>query len=95
MDFIVGLPLCKGKSVILVVVDRLSKSAHFIVMAHPYTAITVAQAFVDNVLKLHGVPSSVVSDRDLIFISAFWRELFKLQRSKLCMSSGYHPQSDG
>lgn len=95
MDFIARLPLCKGKSMIFVVVDRLSKSAHFIAMSHPYTTVIVAHAFIDNVLKLHGIPNSVVSDRDPIFVSVFWRELFKLQGSKLCMSSSYHPQTDG
>ncbi|KAM2174069.1 hypothetical protein TB1_036363 [Malus domestica] len=59
MDFITGLPLCKSKSVILVIVDRLSKYAHFIPLAHPYTASMVAQEFVDNVFKLHGMPSTI------------------------------------
>lgn len=88
MDFIVRLPNCKGKIVIMVVVDRLSKYALFI--AHPYTRVTVAQAFVESIFKLHGMSSSIVSDRDLVFISAFWREFFRLQGSKLCMSYGYH-----
>lgn len=95
MDFMVGLPLCKGNSVILVVVDKLSKCAHFITMSHLYIAVIVAYVFISNVFKLHGMPSSVISDRDPIFVSAFWRELFKLQGYKLCMSYGYHPQNDG
>ncbi|KAM1884963.1 hypothetical protein ACFX14_037698 [Malus domestica] len=94
IDFIMRLPSCKGKTVILVVVDRLSKYAHFVPLSHPYTATEVAQLFVDHIFKLHGMPSSIVSDRDPMFISAFWKELFKLQNSK-CMSSGYHPQSNG
>ncbi|TQD70994.1 hypothetical protein C1H46_043477 [Malus baccata] len=95
MDFITGLPLCKGKSVIFVIVDRLSKAAHFLPLSHPYTAHSVAQVFIDQVFKLLGMPTSIVSDRDPIFISAFWREFFHLQGSKLCLSSGFHPQTDG
>lgn len=95
MDFIDGLPVSAGKSVILVVVDRLSKAAHFMALAHPYSAITVAQAFPDNVYKLHGSPKSIVSDRDTVFLSTFWQELFSLQGVELKFSSAYHPQSDG
>ncbi|KAL1208034.1 hypothetical protein V5N11_008182 [Cardamine amara subsp. amara] len=95
MDFIEGLPLSAGKSVIMVVVDRLSKAAHFIALAHPYSALSVAQTFLDNVYKLHRCPVSIVSDRDVVFTSEFWKEFFKLQGVTLQMSSPYHPKSDG
>ena len=95
LDFIVRLLPCKGKTVIFVVVDRLSKYAHFVALSHPYTAHSVAQIFVDHIFKLHGMPATIVSDRDQVFLSAFWKEFCALQGSKLCLSSGYHPQSDG
>ncbi|XP_077223447.1 uncharacterized protein LOC143857059 [Tasmannia lanceolata] len=63
MDFITGLPMSEGKDVIMVVVDRLTKYAHFVALTHPYTASTVARLFFDNIFKLHGLPSSIVSDR--------------------------------
>ncbi|KAH9699581.1 hypothetical protein KPL71_024420 [Citrus sinensis] len=95
MDFIEGLPSSNGYTVIMVVVDRLTKYAHFVPLKHHFTAIIVAKAFVSNVVRLHGIPTSIVSDRDKVFISSFWRTLFQLQGTKLCMSSSYHPQSDG
>ena len=73
MDFIEGLPASNGKDAIMVVVDRLSKFAHFIPFSHPFTVQTVAQAFIDNVLKLHGPPLAIVSDRDRIFTSQLWQ----------------------
>ncbi|KAL6347245.1 hypothetical protein AAG906_013681 [Vitis piasezkii] len=95
MDFIDGLPRSDGKTSIMVVVDRLSKSAHFIAIAHPYTAKTIANKFVEGVVKLHGMPRSIISDRDPVFISNFWQEFLKLSGTKLRMTSAYHPQSDG
>ena len=67
MDFITGLPKSQGKTIIFVVVDRLSKYAHFMALAHPFTAIDVAQCYLDNVFKLHGWPKSIVSDKDSVF----------------------------
>jgi hypothetical protein len=89
------LPKSEGFSVILVVVDRLSKYAHFIPVKHPYTANSIAQLFMDNVVRLHGLPATIVSDRDTIFLSKFWKELFKLYKVNLHMTTAYHPQSDG
>jgi hypothetical protein len=72
MDFIVGLPKSGNKSVIMVVVDILSKYAHFCALQHPFTTAIMAQIFMDNIFKLHGMPNSIVSDRDPTFTSNFW-----------------------
>jgi hypothetical protein len=95
MDFIEGLPLSNGFSVILVVIDRFTKYGHFFPVRHPYTAASIAQIFLDNVVKLHGVPQSIVCDRDKVFTSSFWTELFKLLKIDLKLSTTYHPQMDG
>lgn len=71
MDLIEGLPSSQGKNVILVVVDRFSKYAHLVPLSHPYTAPTVARVFFDNILKLHGLPESIVCDRDVTFTSTY------------------------
>jgi hypothetical protein len=84
-----------GKSVILTVVDRFSKYAHFIPLGHPYTAASVARAFFDGVVRLHGFPSSIVSDRDPVFTGHVWRDLFKCAGVSLRMSTTFHPQTDG
>ena len=95
MDFVEGLPNSHGYDCILVVVDLFSKYSHFIAMKHPFTALSVAKIFMTHIYKLHGLPTAIVSDRDKIFTSQLWRELFRLAGVELRMSSAYHPQSDG
>jgi hypothetical protein len=95
MDFVDGLPKSDGYNSIMVVVDRLTKVAHFVPLKHPYTAVQVATALWDNVIKLHGIPMTIISDRDSIFTSAIWRELLSTAGTKLLYSTAYHPQTDG
>ena len=95
MDFYDGLPTSGCKNCILVIVDRLSKYSHRVPLAHPFTALTVAKAFVANVYRLHGLPMSIISDRDKVFTSRLWQEFFHLTGVTLQMSSAYHPQYDG
>ncbi len=94
MDFVEGLPKSNKQDVILVVVDRFIKYMHFIPLARPYTAAKVATLFLQHVFKLHGMLTSIVSDRDTVFTSLFWEELFRKQKIELAMSFAYHPQSD-
>jgi hypothetical protein len=95
MDFIEVLPKYEGKDTILVVVDKLTKYAHFIAIIHPFTTRTVVQLFIDNVFRLHGLPLVIINDRDRIFTSQLWQDLFKSIKVKLKFSSAYHPQTDG
>ena len=95
MDFITGLPSYRGNTCIFVVVDRFSKGLHLGMLPTQHSAHTVALLFIELVGRLHGMPKSIASDRDLLFISKFWRELFTLSGTKLRLSSSYHPQSDG
>jgi len=95
MDFVEGPPKSRGKDAILIVGDRLSKYIHFLALTHPFSAATIAQLYFEHIFKLHGLPKTVVTDRDQIFLSKFWQELFSLLKVSLYMPSAYHPQSDG
>lgn len=94
LDFVKGLPLSGGYNAILVVVDKYSKYTHFLPPRHPFTAASVARLFIDNIYRLHGLPQSIISDRDWIFTSRLWQLLFQLAGVQLRMSSSCHPQTD-
>ncbi len=93
MDFIEALPKSEGRDN-LVVVDKLTTYAHFIPLTHPYTTLVVAKAFLNTVYKLHGMPKGIISDRDKVFTSQVWQDLFKLSGVELHMRTTYHPQTD-
>lgn len=95
MDFITHLPQISGKSMIWVIIDRLSKYAHFVALPGQFSATTLAPIFLTEIYRLHGMPKTIVSDRDSVFVSTFWGELFRLHGTKLAFSSAYHPQTDG
>lgn len=94
MDFVEGLPKSHGVDTVLVVVDRPTKFGHFLSLKHPFTAATIANLFINEIVRLHGFPISIVTDCDRIFMTIFWRELFRLQGTSLKKSTTYHPQSD-
>jgi hypothetical protein len=96
MDFITGLPKStKQNDVIMVVVDKLSKTSHFIPIKSTCKAIDIASIYMKQILRLHGMPKEIISNRDMNFTSNFWKYLFIGFETKLLFSTTYHPQTNG
>lgn len=95
LDFVTGLPLSNGFNAILVVIDRLTKRGHFIPTVKAIDAAGTAQLYMKEIVRLHGVPQSIVSDRDIRFVNTFWEKLHELMGSRLLFSTANHPQTDG
>ena len=96
MDFVVGFPTTVGcYDSIWIVVDRLTKSAHFIPVRVKYTTEKLAELYISQIVRLHGVPVSIISDRGSLFTSYFWKALQHGLGIQLDMSTAFHPQTDG
>ena len=96
MDFITGLPMnWRQHDSIMVVVDKLTKAAHFIPMKYTHKTNDITKIFMRDIFKLHGFPKAIVSDRDVKFTSNFWKGLFEYLGTNLNFSTAYHPQIDG
>nr|AAL79340.1 Putative 22 kDa kafirin cluster; Ty3-Gypsy type [Oryza sativa]AAM48279.1 Putative 22 kDa kafirin cluster; Ty3-Gypsy type [Oryza sativa Japonica Group]AAP53268.1 retrotransposon protein, putative, Ty3-gypsy subclass [Oryza sativa Japonica Group] len=96
MDFVQGLPTTPaGNDSIWVIVDRLTKSTHFLPVKRNFSLKKLAKLYVKEIVSLHGVPVRIVSDRDTRFLSKFWKSLHRAPGTKLDFSTAYHPQTDG
>jgi hypothetical protein len=96
MDFIIGLPTStKHNDAIMLVVDELSKSTHFLPIKLTCKAIDITNIFMKEIFRLHGLPKEIMSDRDTKFTSNFWKSLMVGLETKLLFSTAYHPQTDG
>jgi hypothetical protein len=96
MDFIVGLPLtARRHDSIFVVVDTLTKSAHFIPVHMTYQAPDIARVFINEIVRLHGMPKKIISDRGSVFTGRFWTSFQEALGTQLNFSTAYHPETDG
>jgi IS30 family transposase len=96
MDFIVGLPRTQwGYNSIWVIMDRLTKVAHFILVKTTYSGPQLIELYMSRIVCMHGVPKKIVFDRGTQFTSKFWERLNKTLDTQLCFCSIYHPQTDG
>ena len=96
MDFITKLPrTARGHDSIWVIVDRLTKSAHFLPIRETHSVEKLARIYVDEIVRRHGVPLDIISDRDSRFTSRFWQSLQAALGTRLNLSTAYHPQTDG
>jgi hypothetical protein len=95
MNFIVGLPrISRGYNSIWVIVDRLTKLAHFIPVATTYRVGQYAELYISHIVRYHGIPKTIISDRGSIFVAHFWEQLHECLGTHLIRSSAYHPQTD-
>ncbi|PKI61396.1 hypothetical protein CRG98_018204 [Punica granatum] len=95
MDFVSGLPRTRrGHDSIWVIVDRLTKSVHFLLAKTTFGADQLAQLFIKEIVRLHGVPASIVSDRGFYFTSKYWNSFVTALGTKLNLTTAFHPESD-
>ena len=96
MDFMAHLPLTlQGHDAVWVIVDRLTKSAHFLAVRMTFTLERLCRLYIREIVRLHRVPVSIVSDRDPRFTAHFWKSFQKAMGTRLTMSTTFHPQTDG
>ena len=96
MDFVTHLPRTpQGHDAVWVIVDRLTKSVHFLAMRMTFTLERLCRLYIQEIVRLHGVPVSIVSDRDPMFTAHFWKSFQKAMGTRLTMSTVFHPQTDG
>ena len=96
MDFVYGFPrTARGHNAVWVIVDRLTKSAHFLGMKTTDTTETLSQLYIREIVRLHGIPLSIVSDRDSRFVARFWQSLQQAMGTELRFSTAFHPQMNG